>query len=217
LYEHATATRLLGHYVTLLKSIADRPDENVGRLDLLTAAEREQILGFNPSVTERPGVLRIEEMIRAQATKTPREPAVVSENRQLTYEDLDRLSDALAVDLQSRGVKPGDFVGLCIERSPEMVIALLAAMKCGAAFVPFDADYPPARLAHMLADSNPVLTLVDDNGVSLLGDHHPLLRIDEQYLDDLRQNVLGLSSRMMHQQLRAFSTRPARPDFRKVS
>jgi amino acid adenylation domain-containing protein len=186
LYETATADRLLGHYVTLLQSIAATPDEKVGLLPVLTHDEREQILAFaTSSVRDRPDDLRIHELIRAQAAKTPDALAVVSEDRQLAYGELDRMSDALAADLLSRKVKAGDFVGICIERSPEMVVALLAIMKSGAAFVPLDPDYPAARLAHMLSDSQPVLTLADGNGQSLLGDKWPLLSIDSHYLRSL--------------------------------
>jgi amino acid adenylation domain-containing protein len=186
LYEKATADRLLGHYVTLLRSIAAHPDEKAGRLSLLTRDEREHILGFaTSSVRNRPRDLRIHKIIREQAAKTPNALAVVSKNCQVAYEELERASAGLAADLQSRGVKPGDFVGICIERSPEMIVALLAVLKCGAAFVPLDPDYPAARLAHMLSDSQPVLTLVDSNGQSLIGNSYPLLQIDSQYIRSL--------------------------------
>ncbi|MGH9420216.1 MAG: amino acid adenylation domain-containing protein, partial [Thermoanaerobaculia bacterium] len=86
----------------------------------------------------------------------------------MTYSDLDRCSDALGSELQSRGVVAGDRVGICIERSPQMIVAVLAALKAGAAFVPLDPDLPPGRLALMLSDTAPRVLLADKTGASLL-------------------------------------------------
>lgn len=187
LYEEATAARLLGHYHTLLESIALNPDEVVGRLQLLTGSERSQILvDFNGPVRELPQVLRIDELISEQAVKTPDAVAVSSENGEATYEEVDSQANALAHDLRSRGVADGDLVGICMERSVEMVVSLLAALKCGAAFVPFETDHPTDRLAHMLADIQPVVVLADCAGVSRLGAHDvEVLLIDSAYLDEL--------------------------------
>jgi amino acid adenylation domain-containing protein len=187
LYEEATAARLLGHYLTLLESIALSPDELVGRIQLLTESERSQILvDFNGPVCELPPVLRIHELIREQAGKTPLAVAVSCEDGELTYDELDRQANAVAHDLRSRGVAPGSLVGICMERSLEMVVSLLAVLKSGAAFVPFDTDYPPDRLTYMLADTRPVLLLADQTGVSLLGAHDiEVLLMDKAYLSGL--------------------------------
>jgi amino acid adenylation domain-containing protein len=187
LYEEATAARLLGHYLTLLESIALNPDEAVGRLQLLTSDERSRILvDFNGPVCDLPQVLRIDELIREQAGKTPLAVAVSSEESELTYDELDRQANAVAHDLRARGVTNGDLIGICMERSVATVVSLLAVLKCGAAFVPFETEHPRDRLAYMLADAQPVLLLADRTGLSLLGAHDiEVLLVDSPYLKGL--------------------------------
>jgi len=184
LYEEGTARRLLGHYVSLLESIAKNPDERVGQLRLLTQSERSRILSdFNSRVSELPEILEIHGLIQGQAVKTPHGAAVRCETGELTYDQLDRKANAVAHDLRSRGVAPGNLVGVCMQRSPEMVVALLGILKSGAAFVPFDPDYPRERLTRMLADARPVILLADRAGASLLGEHGTkVLMVDEAYL-----------------------------------
>ena len=170
LYEEATAARLLGHYITLLESIALNPDELVGRMQLLTPGERAQILvDFNGPARELPGLLQIHELIREQAAKTPHAVAVQCETAELTYEELDRQSNALAHDLRSRGVAPGNLVGICMERSLEMVVSLLGILKSGAAFVPFDPEYPRDRLASCWLTPSLFCCWRIRTGASLLG------------------------------------------------
>jgi amino acid adenylation domain-containing protein len=187
LFEEATARRLLGHYLTLLESIAANPDEVVGHLQLMTPNERHQILvDFNGPVRDLPHVLRIDELISEQAAKSPHAIAVASENAELTYGALEHQANALAHDLRSRGVANGDFVGICMDRSVEVVVSLLAVLKCGAAFVPFETDHPAERLAHMLADIKPVVVLADPTGASRLSASDvELLAIDSAYLAGL--------------------------------
>ncbi len=187
LFEKSTAVRLLGHYVTLLDSIAQNPDERAGRLQLLTQSERATILkNSRGPVLDLPPVLRIDELIASQAAKTPLALAVRSESEALSYVELERKSNALAHELRSRGVENGDLVGICMERSIETVVALLAVWKCGAAFVPFDTEHPAKRIAQLVADSKPVLVLADRIGITLLDirDFETLL-IDAQYLNGL--------------------------------
>ena len=187
LYEPTTAERLLGHYLTLLESIAMNPDELVGRLHLLTPSERHEILvDFNGPVRALPPVLRIDDMFAQQARRTPLAIAVSSETGDLTYAELEHHSNAFARDLRARGVGQGSFVGVCMERSVEMVVSLMAILKCGGAFVPLDPEYPSARLSHMVADTRPVLVLADGKGLSLLGTSgSELLLIDRAYIEQL--------------------------------
>jgi amino acid adenylation domain-containing protein len=187
LFEEATARRLLGHYVTLLESIARNPDELVGQLQLLTPNERRQILvDFNGPVRELPQILRLDSLFTDQCARTPHAVAVTSENDEITYEQLEDRANALAHDLRSRGVARGNLVGICMERSVEMIVSLFAILKCGAAFVPFETDHPSDRLAHMLADIQPSVVLVDRAGMSrMVGQEAETLLIDSAYLDRL--------------------------------
>ena len=187
LFEKSTAARLLGHYVTLLDSIAQNPDELAGRLQLLTQSERATMLKDSRGpVLDLPRVLRIDELISAQAAKTPLALAVCSEAEALSYVELERQSNALAHELRSRAVANGELVGICMVRSIETIVAVLAVLKCGAAFVPLDTAHPANHIAQLVVDSKPVLVLVDRIGLTLLGTQKvETLLIDAQYLNGL--------------------------------
>src|SRR5687768_12887190 len=149
MYDKGTAERLLGHYGTLLRSIAANPDEACGRLRLLTETERRQLLvDFRGPARQFPPVSLIHKLMAEQALRTPHRTAVSANAGRLTYAELDAKTNAVAHELVSRGVEPGDFVGIAMERSIEMIVALIAILKSGAAIVPFDLDYPIDRLAH---------------------------------------------------------------------
>jgi amino acid adenylation domain-containing protein len=155
LFEPATARRMAGHLVRLLEGIAADPATPAGALELLTEAEREEVTaGFNHTDVAYPGAgTPLHRLVEAQVRRTPDAPAVVFEGGSLTYAELDRRADRLAAGLRARGVGPETRVGVCMERSPELVVSLLAVLKAGGAYVPLDPDYPAERLAHMAADS----------------------------------------------------------------
>lgn len=169
-FDRSTAVRLLGHYVTLLESISFAPDQQVGRLQIFTANERRQILtDFRGPVRDFPPAVSIDQLFSEQALKTPNATAVTYADGAMTYHQLAVCSDSLGRELRSHGVIAGDLVGVCMDRSPQMIVSLFAILKCGAAFVPLDVDYPPARLEHMLSDTHPSLLLADATGESVLG------------------------------------------------
>src|SRR5690348_2606715 len=166
LFDGDTIQRLCRHYTTLLEGLARTPDEGVARAALLTPAERRQLLaGWNDTTAEFPDGHRcLHHLIEAQASRTPDRVAVVFENRQLTYGDLNHRADQLALELKGLGVGPDVRVGLLVERSPEMVVALLGILKAGGAYLPLDPAFPPDRLAYM----------VEDSGMSVLVTHRDL-------------------------------------------
>jgi len=155
LFDGDTIRRLCRHYATLLEAIAHAPDESIARVPLLTHAERRQLLvDWNDTATEFPaGDLCLHHLIEAQASRTPDRVAVVFEDQQLTYGDLNARADRLAHQLTKLNVGPDVRVGLLVERSPEMVVALLGILKAGGAYVPLDPAFPPDRLVHMVEDS----------------------------------------------------------------
>ncbi|MFL6202421.1 MAG: amino acid adenylation domain-containing protein, partial [Thermoanaerobaculia bacterium] len=154
LFERATMTRLAGHLANVLAAVATNPTERVSEIPLLTAEERAQLLAWNDTAVLYPeGGVCLHELIAAQAARTPEAPAMSFAGETLTYRELGRRSGALAGRLRALGVGPETLVGVCAERSTEMVVALLAILKAGGAYVPLDPDYPADRLAFMLEDA----------------------------------------------------------------
>ena len=158
-FEMPAISRMLGHLRTLLEGIAANPNERLAGLNMLTSGERHQLLtGWNQTQADYSRDLCLHELFEGQAERTPDEIALVFEDEHLTWIELDRRADQLAAHLQKLGVGPEVLVGICMERSLEMVIGLLGILKVGGAYVPLDPAYPRERLAHMIADSQmPVL------------------------------------------------------------
>ncbi len=149
-----TIARMLGHFETLLESIVSDPEQDISKLQLLTPPEVQQLLvEWNDTKTDYPQDKCIHQLFEAQVEKTPSDIAVIFENQQLTYLELNNRANQLANHLQELGVKPEVIVGICMKRSPEMAIALLAILKAGGTYVPLDPAYPQERLAFMLEDS----------------------------------------------------------------
>ncbi|AFZ11266.1 amino acid adenylation domain protein [Crinalium epipsammum PCC 9333] len=154
LFDRATIQRLIGHFETLLAGIVNNSEQKVSELPILTAAEQQQLLfEWNNTQTDYPLNQCLHELIEAQVEKTPDDIAVVFQNQELTYQELNHRANQLAHYLQKVGVKPETLVGVCMERSLELVIALLGILKAGGAYVPLDPSYPSERLAFMLEDA----------------------------------------------------------------
>jgi aspartate racemase len=154
LFEGATIRRMARHFETLLDGIIADPERRLSELPLLTEDERHRLLvEWNARRTEYPLDRCVHELFEEQAERTPDAVAVVFEDQQLTYRELDLRANELAHSLQSLGVGPDVPVGVFIERSSEMVVGMLAALKAGGAYVPLDPTYPKERLAFMLEDT----------------------------------------------------------------
>jgi amino acid adenylation domain-containing protein len=161
LFEPQTIQRLCGHYETLLRSVACDPNESVAKLPMLTEGERTKILQeWNTTATEFPRVC-VHELFEQQASLHPDSIALVFENRQLTYRELNERANQLANHLQKRGIGPEVLVGVCLERCPEMLVALLSIWKAGGAYVPLDPAYPTDRLSFMVKDAAVKVLLTD--------------------------------------------------------
>ena len=146
--------RLLGHFQTLLESAATHPQGQLSELAMLTPEERRQILvTWNDTKTDFPKETCLHELFEAQAERTPDTVAVVFAEQQLTYHELNRRGNQLAHHLKVLGVGPEALVGICIERSVEMVVGILGILKAGGAYVPLDPAYPQERLNYILQDA----------------------------------------------------------------
>jgi amino acid adenylation domain-containing protein len=154
LFDSFTISQMLRHFQTLLEAIVADPDQPISDLPLLTAAERHQLLvEWNSTQADYPKEACIHQLFETQVERTPDAVAIVFENQQLTYRELNRRSNQLAHHLQNLGVKPEVLVGICLERSPEMIVGLLGILKAGGAYVPLDPAYPRERLEFMLEDA----------------------------------------------------------------
>ncbi len=176
LFDHATIERLLAHYTRLLEAIVANPEERVSRYELLSEEERERILvEWNRHDIPCPQDLTLHGLFEAQAARTPEATAIIYEGQQLTYRELDARANQLAHYLIAQGVQPEARVGLSLDRSPEMMIALLGILKAGGAYVPIDPSYPQARIDYIAADANAryVLTKADFRDLGSYPEHSP--------------------------------------------
>jgi aspartate racemase len=154
LFARTTIERMVGHFETLLEAIVVSPDESIANLPMLSAAERHQLLvAWNQPQTDYPQGQCIHQLFEAEVEKTPDAIAVVFEDQHLTYRELNHRANQLAHYLQSLGVGPEVLVGICVERSIEMVVGLLGVLKAGGCYLPLDSAYPEDRLAYMVEDS----------------------------------------------------------------
>jgi len=160
LFNKATIERLHGHYQTLLETLTERPDQDVDRLTMLTAVERQQI-AVTEVVTgsEAPRALLIQARFEAQAERSPDRTALEMGDCSLTYRTLNRSVNRLARALRRLGVGPETCVGLFVERSVDMIVGVLAIFKAGGAYVPLDQGYPEQRLRHILAETQALVVL----------------------------------------------------------
>ncbi|MBF8187051.1 amino acid adenylation domain-containing protein [Nonomuraea sp. K274] len=146
--------RLAGSFTSLVAALlqaADRP--------LATVESDDPSTGWNDTFTEFDGPAYIHQLISRQAQRTPHHTALRHHHTTLTYEQLEHQANQLAHTLTQHGAKPETRIAICLERSPDLIIALLAILKTGAAYVPLDPSYPPDRLHYMLTDSNATILL----------------------------------------------------------
>jgi amino acid adenylation domain-containing protein len=154
LFNEQTIIRMLGHFEELLKGAVEDPDRRVSELPLLRAAERTQLLvKWNQTARKYSDEQLVPQRIEKQAARTPEMIALVNGEERIIYRDLNEGANQLAHYLQSLGTRTESIVGVCMERSVQMVVALLGILKAGAAYLPLDPEYPPRRLTHMLEDS----------------------------------------------------------------
>jgi surfactin family lipopeptide synthetase A len=160
LFDAERICRMAGHFGKLLEGIVENPDETVGKLPLLTDAERTRlVVEWNNTRMDYPRDRCVHHLFEEQAARTPNATAVVFGDDSLTYGELERRANQLANHLIRLGATPDSLVGICLERSLEMVVGLLGILKAGAAYVPLDPAYPRDRIAYMLENAEMPLLL----------------------------------------------------------
>ncbi|MFW9264014.1 non-ribosomal peptide synthase/polyketide synthase [Nostoc sp. CALU 546] len=169
-FEDGTISRMLGHFVTMLEGIATNPQQRISQLPILTKSEQQQLLvDWNDTQSNYPQDKSIHQLFEEQVELTPDAVAVVYENQYLTYRELNSRANQLAHYLKSLGVKADVLVGICVERSLEMVVGLLGILKAGGAYVPLNPEYPQERLTFMLEDTQLSVVLTQEKLVNKLG------------------------------------------------
>ena len=190
LFERATIERMATHFQTLLEGIVANPDQPIAYLPLLTESEKHQLLvEWNECAASRGTVWRadypsdkcIHQLFEEQVERTPNATAVVFADQQFTYQELNARANQLAFYLIAQGVGPDVLVGICVERSIEMVVGLLGILKAGGAYVPLDPSYPNERLQFMLEDAKVPLLLTQERLVPTLPQLVPLLCLDQEW------------------------------------
>ncbi|PHM36581.1 non-ribosomal peptide synthetase [Xenorhabdus innexi] len=201
LFDSTTVERMVDYLINVLTAMAEDETQTVMRLTMLSASERQQLLvDFNAtqddfsqtalSQTARPQSALIHQLFEQQVSQTPAAIAVVCGTHRLSYNELNRRANQLAHYLIARGVRPDDRVAICVRRSPEMIVGLLAILKAGGAYVPLDPAYPAERLAYMLDDSDPAVILTQSTLADNLHHSAPQVLIDN-VLPDIQPDVLA--------------------------
>ena len=162
LFDPATIERLIGHWTTVLEGVARDPNQRISELPLLTAAERRLMLVDWNSTEHDYTQACIHEWVAEQAARTPDAVAVVSAGAQLTYAEVQRRANQLAHELIAGGVESGSLVGICMDRSTELMVSMLGVLQTGAAYLPIDPTFPPQRQEFMLADAQAPVLITQD-------------------------------------------------------
>jgi len=161
LYSRETVGGLLQHLIVILEQVAENETKRIREIEIITEDERERIFGeFNDTYVEYPREKTVTDLFEEQVRKTPENIAVIFEEEQISYGELNEKANQLARKLRDIGVKPNDFICLLTERSIEMVIGLYGILKAGGAYVPISTGYPKERIKHILHDCKPKAVLV---------------------------------------------------------
>ncbi|MCX4744333.1 amino acid adenylation domain-containing protein [Kitasatospora sp. NBC_01287] len=183
LFEAATVRRLVGHFQTLLAAVAARPDARLSELEMLTAAERQQIvIDWNATQGPYPDTATIHSLIEERAEREPDAIALTHGDVSLTYRQVNEQANQLAHHLRTiNGITPDTLIAVCLDRSPELITTLLGILKAGAAFVPLDPDYPTDRITYMIQDTATPLVITHTDHAHRLPTGTPLLLVDHNW------------------------------------
>ncbi len=185
-FDRIAVKRMAGHIQTLMEGIASDPAQRLSQLPLLTSSERHRLLvEWNNTEINYPTDQWIHESFEAQAERTPDAVAVVFENDRLTYRELNEKANQLALYLRELGVGPDVPVGICMHRSLDMVISLLAILKAGGAYVPLDPQYPQHRMSFIIKDAGVRMVLTQHNVVATPDDYNYQLACLDTLWDEI--------------------------------
>jgi len=185
LFDAPTIARTVGHWEMLLQSLVANPDQPIAILPLLTTAEKTQLSEWNNTKVDFPVGKCVHQLVERQVERTPDAIAVQQEKRSLSYRELNQRANQLAHYLRKRGVGPDSPVGICLHSSPDMMVALLAVLKAGAACLALDPKYPQERLAYMVEDSKARVLISDTRNSAMFPAAEVIsLPQDWKYIDE---------------------------------
>ena len=187
--------RFSKHYENLLAGVGSNPDQSVWRVPLLLREEYDDIAQWNQTATDYPRQARVHDLFEEQAAARPTSPAVICGDETLSYQELNERANQLARYLKHRGVVPGSVVGIALDRSIAMVVAMVAVLKAAACYLPLDTSYPQDRLRFMVEDSSAGLLLTDKAGcASFEGLQLEVIDLHREQGSIDRQSVENLAS-----------------------
>ena len=164
LFRKETVQRMAGHFLNILREVTANPDIRLSEIDILSEAEiRQLMVEFNDTRTEYPKAQTLQALFEEQVARRPAQIAVVFEDQQLTYKELNAKANQLARLLRKKGVQEETIVGLMMERSPQMIVAIMAILKAGGAYLPIDPEYPKGRILSILEDAETKILLTHDS------------------------------------------------------
>lgn len=182
LYDDATIRRMIGHWRNVLDAIAADPAIALGRIPMLDRDEVETLVERWNATAQPLRFAGVVDWFASQATETPDAVAIEQRDERWTYAELSQRADAIAAKLVAEGVKPGDLVGLCLQRTPWVVAAMLGVARAGAAYLPLDPGFPPARLAMIVESARPALLLCEaDTEAVIPAGAARMLRLDRHW------------------------------------
>jgi amino acid adenylation domain-containing protein len=195
LFDEGTIERMLGHYQTLLQGIVADPNRRLSELPLLMESERHQMLvTWNDTRAEYPKGVCVHQLFEAQVERTPDAVAVVFENQRLTYRELNERANQLAHYLRALGVGPDVLVGICVERSLEMMVGVLGILKAGGAYMPLDPADPKERVGFMLEDTQAAVLLTQSHLLDRLPEHQAhMVCLDADWEVVRQSRTVGIS------------------------
>jgi amino acid adenylation domain-containing protein len=189
LFDPQTAQRITGHWLRLLEGIRDAPERRVSELEMLTAEEiNRQVVEWNATEVPFPRDATVHALVARQVDRAPEAVAVVCGEERLTYRELDLKANRLAHRLRAAGADRGKVVGICIERSPDMVVGLVAILKSGAAYVPLDIRHPRDRLTFILEESGATVLLTERNLLAGLPHHRAVTVLTDDDTEPIEQS-----------------------------
>ncbi|QDX94131.1 amino acid adenylation domain-containing protein [Brevibacillus laterosporus] len=195
LYKKETIERMANHWLQIIRTVVENSEISLSEIDMLTGAEKQLLIEeFNDTQAEFSPDQTIQQLFEAQVERLPHEIAVVFEQTQLTYQELNEKANQLARLLREKGVQSNQLVGIMVERSLDMVIGTLAILKSGAAFLPIDPEYPEDRIRYMIEDSQAKWVLAQPHVMNKVACNTEFINVGDQVIDGMaRTNLLPIS------------------------